>query len=476
MKVLSGLRPDYSLTQYGTILGEEVNKGKRRAVWWISYDDESGKRRSKKGFTDKRATEDLALELEQAVRRKKAGLTDAVVERRAVAAKMPIEQSLVEFEKSISKNSPKHVELTMSRLRRLVGDAEFKTLEDVDVDAVVTVLDEMLEAEEIGHKTYNHYAAAASQFGAWLVPKKLAVNPFAEIQRLNTEVDVRHPRRALTEEEFRQLLKSARESNVSIQCYDGEQRARIYTISYMTGLRRKEIASPTPSSFDLKSTPATVTVEAACSKHRRQDVLPLHPELGALLIDWLKGLGRKEFLFPKLAKRRAWLMVKKDLARVGIPYVTDEGIADFHAAGRHSHITGLIKGGVKLAEAKELARHSDVRMTMKYTHIGLEDQAQAIKKLQWNRDSNERSNSKDDGSWQRYGSGSRHTNGHSVSSTGNGGDGAQEKTSPVKHDINSSSDKTCRCQSSTGTRHASAEDTGLEPATGCPAPAFQAGR
>ena len=32
-------------------------------------------------------------------------------------------------------------------------------------------------------------------------------------------------------------------------------------------------------------------------------------------------------------------MVKKDLERVGIPYKTEEGVADFHAAGRHTHIT-----------------------------------------------------------------------------------------------------------------------------------------
>lgn len=452
------------------------DKGKRRTVWWISYDDETGKRVSKKGFTDKRATEDLALELEQAVRRRKSDLIDPVVERRSAAAKVPIENHLDEFKKSLSKNSPKHVELTMSRLRRLVGDAEFKTLSDIDVDAVVTVLDDMLEAEEIGHKTYNHYAAVLSQFGAWLVPKRLAVNPFACIERLNTEVDVRHPRRALTEKEFDQLLRSARSSDVSIQCYDGEQRARIYTISYMTGLRRKEIASLTPKSFDLKVSPATLTVAAACSKHRREDVLPLHPGLVELLEEWLDGHPSNEVLFPKLAKRRTWLMVKKDLERVGIPYVTDEGIADFHAAGRHSHITSLIKSGVKLAEAKELARHSDVRMTMKYTHIGLEDQAQAVKKLPWSNDKEKRPEKKSDGSWQRYGSGTTHAERHSVAPAGNDVRDSPEKSLRVKRDPNSSSDKACRGQSPTGTRHASAEDTGLEPATGCPAPAFQAGR
>ena len=74
-------------------------------------------------------------------------------------------------------------------------------------------------------------------------------------------------------------------------------------------------------------------------------------------------------------------MIRRDLETAGIPYKTEEGIADFHAAGRHTHITGLLKSGVSLVEAKELARHSDVRMTMQYTHIGLDDQAKAVNQL-----------------------------------------------------------------------------------------------
>jgi Phage integrase family len=66
-------------------------------------------------------------------------------------------------------------------------------------------------------------------------------------------------------------------------------------------------------------------------------------------------------------------------------YINEHGVADFHAAGRHSHITELIRSGVSLAEARELARHSDIRMTMRYTHIGMDDKAKAIKQLPWQR-------------------------------------------------------------------------------------------
>ncbi len=124
-----------------------------------------------------------------------------------------------------------------------------------------------------------------------------------------------------------------------------------------------------------------MTVEAACSKHRRTDVLPLHPQLVELIPAWLAGFAPDQLLFPKLAKRRTWLMVKKDLERVGIKYENADGIADFHAAGRHTYITGLLTNGATLPEAKEFARHTDVKMTMKYAHIGIGDQAKALANL-----------------------------------------------------------------------------------------------
>ena len=111
-----------------------------------------------------------------------------------------------------------------------------------------------------------------------------------------------------------------------------------------------------------------VTVEAACSKHRRTDVLPLHPQLIELIPQWIRGLPLDQPIFPNLANRRTWLMVKLDLKRAGIP---SEGIADFHAAGRHTFVTGLLRNGATLPETKKLARHFDVNMTMRYAHIGI---------------------------------------------------------------------------------------------------------
>jgi len=362
-----------------SIYKRSKKKGER---YTIQYFDHRGKRRTKLGFTDKGLTEELAGKLELEARMRTTGLIDPLLDRFAEQKRLPIDEHLDAFKESMADNTGKHVKLTMTRVRRIVTGAAFEKLSDIEGEAVQTYLRKLRKEEDLGHRTYNHYLQAMDGFCNWcVVSKRLIANPILGLERLNTAVDVRHARRALSGDEVAQLVESARKSGVVIQRYNGEQRSRIYLLSYMTGLRKKELASLTPRSFDLDAATPTVTVEAACSKHRRKDVLPLHPDLIARLRLWLKGLKPTDKLFPKLERRKTWLMVKKDLERVGIPYENDDGIADFHASGRHTYITQLLRNGATLPEAKELARHSDVNMTMKYTHIGLHDQAKAVANL-----------------------------------------------------------------------------------------------
>ncbi len=360
------------------------DKGRRNAHWYFEYFDHLGKKRMKKGFTDKGLTQQLAAKLESESRQRSLGLIDVVQEEQVVKKQATVTQQLLDYETALKSkvNSAKHVKLTLTRIRKVVKGCEFKTLADLNADEVETFLTELREEDDIGYRTYNHYLQAIDGWCNWMVGRKrLDRNPVLGIPRLNAGLDVRHPRRALTANEFGLLLKSARESDEFVRCYSGEERARIYTLSYMTGLRKGEIASLQPKSFDLDGKTPTVTIEAASSKHRKKGVLPLHLELVPFIREWTAGLGKNDPLFPKLGSRKTWLMVRKDLERIGIAYKTGDGIADFHAAGRHTHIMGLLRNGATVPEARELARHSDVRMTMRYTHITLEDQARAIQSL-----------------------------------------------------------------------------------------------
>jgi hypothetical protein len=141
------------------------------------------------------------------------------------------------------------------------------------------------------------------------------------------------------------------------------------------------LAALIPQSFKLDDAQPTLVVQAACSKHRRKDTLPMHPELVTMVREWIRDMEPDAPLFPRLDKKKTYTMVQKDLERAGIPYETHEGMADFHAAGRHSHITGLVRSGASIMEAKELARHADTKQTARYVHIGMEDRAEALGNL-----------------------------------------------------------------------------------------------
>jgi Phage integrase family len=183
----------------------------------------------------------------------------------------------------------------------------------------------------------------------------------------------------------------------------GPDRAMLYAVAAYTGLRASELASLTPESFDLDGNHATVTVEAAYSKHRREDVLPVHDSLVALLRPWLATKPEGQSVWPgNWAKgKKAGAMLKADLLRARtawikeaakdedemkrrqrskfLAYKDDDGrYADFHAL-RHTFITNMVKSGVSPKAAQSLARHSTIDLTMNvYTSLTMHDQASAL--------------------------------------------------------------------------------------------------
>ena len=78
------------------------------------------------------------------------------------------------------------------------------------------------------------------------------------------DTDIRHDRRALTDEEFLKLVQAARKSDKSVEGMTGPERSFLYTMARMTGLRRSELASLTTASFALAGD-SFVIVEAGYS-------------------------------------------------------------------------------------------------------------------------------------------------------------------------------------------------------------------
>lgn len=158
-----------------------------------------------------------------------------------------------------------------------------------------------------------------------------------------------------------------------------------------TGLRSGELRSLTPEAFDLTDLEdASVTVQAAYSKRRRDDTLPLRQDTAKAMQTWLKGkpAGQPVFAMPPTehvarmlkadlkAAREAWLQqategkARDKRAKSKTLEPTDESgrVLDFHCL-RHTFITRLAKSGVHPKTAQRLARHSTITLTMDYyTH------------------------------------------------------------------------------------------------------------
>jgi len=366
-----------------SVFKRKDKNGKKSQRWIIQYSDAHGKKRQRVGFTDKQESQRLANKLEEAAKLRRDGVIDLAAEVLAAQANRPVSQHLSEFLDTIRSKggTEKHVRLISARIEAVIKEARTATPSGITLARIESAIGAIQKRSDLSPRTVNHYIQTIKEFVAWLVPHRLAANPLLDLELRNAEVDIRKKRRALTQGEMSQLVEATRASTKSYQCYTGEQRARIYLVSYLTGLRKNEIASLTPESFRLDDQTPTLTLEARHSKHRKQDVLPLHPQLVMLLRQWLPEYPAEQPLFPKLSKRKGYVMIRKDLEAAGIPYTTKDGDADFHAAGRHTYITELLRNGTSLVVARELARHSDVTMTMRYTHIGLKDQAKGIENL-----------------------------------------------------------------------------------------------
>ncbi len=149
------------------------------------------------GFTDRGETERLAARLEHEAMLRSRGLIDPAQEQFVERKRSAVAGHLKAFRESISHNTPRHVRLITTRIERVLQGCEFKTLADLNAEDVERFLRKMAKEEDLGNKTYNHYAQAIDEFGKWLVAsKRLPHNPVASLTRLNTEVDVRHKRRA----------------------------------------------------------------------------------------------------------------------------------------------------------------------------------------------------------------------------------------------------------------------------------------
>jgi len=388
--------------------GERVKTQSKK--WWGQFKDANGKLRRHPLAIDKMAAQAMLNELVKQVEREKAGLVDPTDKER----KRALAEHIAEFRryKEDRDVGQKQVSEVLRQLERIVKTCKWRLVSDITAGSLLNFLGDLRKAKSddepgLSAQTYNHYLRTAKQFTRWLVrDRRLPSDPLVHLSNINTSVDRRHDRRALTHEEFARLLYAAR-TGKAIEGMSGPDRSMLYVLAGWTGFRKGELGSLTRASFCLDGSPATVTVAAGYSKRRRTDTQILHPDVVEQFKVWLSGKktepGQLLFVISERAgglERDTSKMIQRDLARARelwlkeaatdaerqqheesdfLRYETRDGLfADFHSL-RHFFITSLERSGVSPKMAQTLARHSDIRLTLGiYTHVGLHDQTVAI--------------------------------------------------------------------------------------------------
>jgi integrase len=373
------------------------------------FNDASGRLRRHPLAEDKKAAQAMLNELVRREERIKAGLVDPTDAQR----QRPLKEHLAEYRRYLENRgvTPKQVWESTRQIQKMAEGCKWKFIGQITADSALHFLGG-LRRKGRSAQTYNHYLKSVKSFTRWMVrDRRTPTDPLAHVSRLNVNSDRRHDRRALSDEEFRRLLKAAR-SGPPIEGIRGKDRAMMYTLAAWTGFRKGEIGSLTRRSLNLDSKLPTATVAAAYSKRRREDTQILHPELARQLRDWLAtkqhfapttplfpvsgrvpgGVDRKTHKMMRRdleAARKEWLEeAKTDAERKKredsdfLAYCNHAGLfADFHSC-RHLFITSLERAGIRPKVAQTLARHSDIRLTLGvYTHVDRQDQAAAIAAL-----------------------------------------------------------------------------------------------
>lgn len=230
-------------------------------------------------------------------------------------------------------------------------------------------------------RSRNIYRAAIRSFTRWMMKeRRIAFDPLFGMKDEDESEDVRHPRTALTDEQFALLYQTALGSTKTIEGIDGVTRARAYLLSVVTGLRRKELGSLTRTSFRFDKNNPRVILHAKFAKDKKAAKIKLPHYVLVELRKWLASVKDDGPLLPHFAKKKTFKMIRRDLETAGITYQDDDGnFRDWHAL-RHTYITRAWRSGASAATVQKLARHADIRQTMGYSHTGEWDEREAVDK------------------------------------------------------------------------------------------------
>lgn len=176
-----------------------------------------------------------------------------------------------------------------------------------------------------------------------------------------------HRIRYITEDEEQVMLKWA--SDMGLDNFHD-----FVVLGLDTGLRtRTEALALLPSNIMKQSgAPVAITVHPDQAKSKKPRTIPLTQRCKEIIARRSNTLFR-EFTYSQL--RWTWDRMKEDMGLSEDPQFIPYAL-------RHTFCSRLVQRGVHLVTVKELAGHSDVSVTMRYSHLAPHNYTDAIKVLE----------------------------------------------------------------------------------------------
>jgi len=333
------------------------------------------------GFVDKRATEEKCRQHQAQIDRGEVGLVDPYADHKA----RPLEKHIADYINELHAKGRDEMYCDNSErfLVRMTTECGWNRSGDVTPDSIIKWRDNLMQILQARNpradgrplparkpkaasaKTKNIYLATAKEFCNWMVQRdRMIRNPLACVGAVEERGNEVRVRRALSDDETIRLLDVA-----------GKYRI-VYLTALTTGLRRGEMSALTWGDVHLNSARPFINVRASISKNHKTATMFLRQDVA----DGLRAIAGDDtgLVFDMPGRKR----FQSHLKAAGIDAKDKAGrIIDFHSL-RHSFITGLSKAGVSPRVAMELARHSQIDLTMRtYTDAGMLGTADAVNAL-----------------------------------------------------------------------------------------------
>ncbi len=167
----------------------------------------------------------------------------------------------------------------------------------------------------------------------------------------------------------------------------------IVLVTFYTACRLGEIVNLTCGDINLKENVIMIGNKNFQTKGRKQRIVPIHPKVREIIISKIKFQKIKDedpIIIPLTSKER-YTFAKSNGNKFTTDYVSKQfkkacraaGISEdihFHSL-RHGAITKMLMNGAALPAVQRIAGHSDIKITMGYTHPDLQSLRDAVERL-----------------------------------------------------------------------------------------------